>query len=181
MAFGRSCVPLVTLGLGAALLTGCASTPVLHGGKLGPRYGVQVGYFMPVEEGEQAYRIEPTPNFVGMTVRLGADLATPWGGEIGAAFSRLAGEDASVDLFFLRARGLYTLGVGGLCLSAGVQRIEQKPTEADEQLKSFVGAAIDIGVIKFFGRGGEMGLNYSILVGSENVPGTLEVTAGINF
>ncbi len=181
MAIRRACVPLVTLGLGAALLTGCSSTPVLHGGKLGPRVGVQVGYLMPAEKGEQEYRIEPTPNFVGMSVRLGADLATPWGGELGVAFSTLKAEEASVDLFSLRARGLYALGVGGLCFSAGVQRIEQYPTELDEKLDSYVGAAIDIGVIKFFGRRGEMGLNYSILVGSENVPGTLEVPAGINF
>lgn len=180
MAFKRDCVALVTLGLGAALLAGCSSTPVLHGGKLGPRYGVQVGYLTPVpfDGGEQGFS---GSLIVGGTFRIGADLATPLGLELGVAYSGLKAEDASVGLLSLRARALYAAGVGGLCWRAGMQMIRQYPVEGGVSLASFDGAAIDLGLVRFFGRRGELGFNYSMLIPSDNVTGTLEVTAGINF
>ncbi len=161
----------------AGLLTGCGSG-VLHGGKLGPRVGVQVGYLMPIEEGPREYG---GGVIAGMALRSGANLATPAGFEIGAAFSRLEAPKASVELYSLRARGLYAPGAGSFCLSGGMQVIWQSPTEYGTQLDQYVGGAIDLGFVLFYGRRVELGLNYSMLMGSENVPATADATIGINF
>ena len=133
---------------------------------------------VPFDGGEQGFG---GGVIAGGTFRLGADLANPLGVEVGLAYTGLKGEDASVGLVSLRARALYAAGVGGLCWRAGMQAITQYPTELDVKLDSYVGAAIDIGLVRFFGRQGEVGLNYSILIPNENVQGLLEVTAGMNF
>ena len=171
------CVPLVTLLVGG-LLAGCSSSSLMHGGKLGPRYGVQAGYVLPVGGNEQEYAGNA---IAGASFRVGADLARPVGFELGIAYSALYGDDASVQLLFWRARGLYSVGVGGLCLQVGLQLVQQWPEEYGERQDQYDGGAIDLGMILYYGRRVELGVNYSILIGSENVPGTADVTLGFNF
>jgi len=178
----RRAVLLVVTLVGAGLLAGCGSgsTPLLHGGKLGPRLGVQVGYLMPVDGGDQEFGGGITG---GLALRMGANLASPWGIELGAAYCSALeaneGPDASVELLLLRARVLHGAGIGGFCWRFGMQMVRQNPKESGRSLDQHDGAAFDFGFL--FGQRYEMGFNYSILYESENVPGTAEVTLGINF
>jgi hypothetical protein len=161
-------------------LAGCNRGGVLHGGKLGPRLGVEAGYFMPLAGAEQDYQ----PGVMGGAVlRMGANLDSALGVEFALAGTSLQadGADASSDLLFLRARGLYAVGLSGLCLSAGMQLAQQGAVEEGESLDSFTGATIDLGALIFFAKRYEVGLTYSMLYASENVPGTVALTGGVAF
>lgn len=167
---------VVTLMVGAGLPTGCGSVRPLHGGKLRPRVGVQAGWLEPLDRGVQEYGGDV---IAGAALRIGANLATPVGLEVGGAYSTLFAEDASVRLLFVRARMLYAVGMRGFCLRFGGQMIQQEPEEYGNRQDPYTGGAIDLGFL--LGQRLELGVNYSLLVGSENVGDTVEATLGINF
>jgi hypothetical protein len=171
--------PTVVLTFLAVLAAGCGGG-MLHGGKLGPRWGVEAGYLSPLGGDSQDFE---GGALVGATLRMGANLRKPTGLELGAAYSALDadGADASTNVLFLRARALRLVGKGGFCLAAGVQGVRQDAKQNGSELDSFTGATIDVGALAFVGRRYEVGLTYSILYESENVPGTIAVTAGFSF
>jgi hypothetical protein len=144
------------------------------------RWGVEAGAFIPLDGESQSY----DGGLIGAAcLRIRARAAQPWGLELGIGYTSLAAEDvdASTSLLLLRARALYALKEGGVCLALGAQVAHQQSTLDGGSLDAYTGATVDVGAYYFFAGRYVIGLVYSHLVQSGNVPGALAATGGITF
>ncbi len=147
----------------------------LQGGLLGPLPGTDQD-FRPAPFGVLVFRfgVLSGPHDDGR--RWGLELAEGW-----SEFDSADADDSSSRLLIFRARGLFPVGPERLYLTAGGGLFSEEADYPGTDYKEHLRGTVDLGAMYRLGGRFELGASYTIVIGSENVPGLFEFGAGVMF
>ena len=162
------------------------ATPAEPGKPRSWRLGFQGGLLGPLPGTDQDFHAAP---FGVLVFRFGVlsgphDDGRRWGLELAEGWSEFASADAddsSSRLLIFRARGLFPVGPERLYLTAGGGLFSEEAHYPGADSKEHLRGTIDLGAIVRLGGRFELGASYTIVIGSENVPGLFEFGAGMMF
>lgn len=180
--------PLATAGTTMAV-PGDLSGPGGLGMPAGPRkgrWGMSFGMLLPqTGDGQELVR-----GPIGVLFyRFGAKEPGKKGLDIGWGYSEVYStfdfDDVGSRLLIGRARAIFPVGGGTFCFTAGGQVVSEHPgyegIPEEDIDKGYMQGTADLGALLRLGKRFELGVTYSILIESQNVPAMLDVGIGLIF